>query len=114
LGAIKTNSLKRLAKIGLGYICLREDGICQAEYNTRECSWDGGDCCPAIVFGGLVLAILHTCGKPCSCVNTNGKENQKTKLKVKSNRKISRAKYRHMALSRYTFINSQPYFRRSL
>ena len=52
-----------------------------------------------------VLSIPHTCGKSCSCMNPNAKENQKTKHQVKYNRKKSRAKYRHLALSRYTFMN---------
>ncbi|XP_071155893.1 pappalysin-1-like [Mytilus edulis] len=82
------------------------DGLCQANYNTKECSWDGGDCCKSTVFDGFVLSIPSTCGKPCSCLDPNAAENRTYKHHIKASKKKSRS--RLITLSRYAWKHSFP------
>ena len=53
------------------------DGYCDGVNNKAMCSWDGGDCCPSTVQGGVVEPFPSMCTDACACKDPNSLENQR-------------------------------------
>ncbi|WAR31070.1 PAPP1-like protein [Mya arenaria] len=59
------------------------DGFCDGTNNRAACGWDGGDCCPSTVYGGVVYTFPEDCTYPCECKDPLAIENRRRKRRHK-------------------------------
>ncbi|XP_053380167.1 pappalysin-1-like [Mercenaria mercenaria] len=59
------------------------DGFCDASNNRDVCDWDGGDCCPSTVQGGMVLPMPEDCTAQCECRDPLAIENRRRRRRHK-------------------------------